>query len=107
MSYTVIFTDTARQDLRDIALWIADQSKDLETARHFVNELRENCKRLNKFPSTGVLPRDHILKSLGYRFIPYKDYLIFYLTDDENKSVTVMAIFNARQDYMRIMKRFI
>lgn len=107
MIYTVIFTDTAKQDLRDIALWIADKSKDIETARHFVNELRENCKRLNQFPSTGALPRDRILKSLGYRFIPYKEYLVFYLTDEKSKTVTVMAIFNARQDYMRVMRRFI
>lgn len=40
MSYTVRLTDTAKQDLREIAFWIADQSKDPEIAKRFVEELR-------------------------------------------------------------------
>ena len=34
MSYTVRLTDTAKQDLREIAFWIAEQSKDKEIAKH-------------------------------------------------------------------------
>lgn len=40
MSYTVRLTDTAKQDLREIAFWIADQSKDPEIAKRFVEEIR-------------------------------------------------------------------
>ena len=107
MSYTVTLTDTAKQDLRDIAIWIAEQSGDIDVAKHFVNELREKCKKLENFPSIGSFPRDHILKSLGYQFTVHKDYLIFYLTKEESKTVNIMAIFNAKKDYMRVMKKFI
>lgn len=107
MSYRVKITDTAMQDLREIALWIAEQAKDKELAKRFVNELREECKKLNTFPNSGSLPKDRILKSLGYRFIVHKDYLIFYLTDDEKMIVNVMAVFNAKRDYMRVMRKFI
>ena len=107
MSYTVVITDTAKQDLREIAIWIAEQSKDIEVAKHFVNELRERCEKLDKFPSIGSFPRDRVLKSAGFRFITHKEYLIFYLIDEENKIVNIMAIFNARKDYMRVMRNFI
>ncbi len=107
MNYTVVITDTAKQDLREIAVWIANQSKNIETAKRFVNELRESCQKLCKFPSTGSFPRDHVLKSAGFRFVTHKDYLVFYLIDEENKTVNVMAIFNAKKDYMRVMKNFI
>ncbi len=107
MSYTVVITDTAKQDLRDIVIWIAEQAKDIEAAKHFVNELREKCKKLDEFPSTGSFPRDRVLKSAGYRFVTHKEYLIFYLIDEENKTVNVMAIFNAKRDYMRVMRNFI
>ena len=40
MSYRVRLTETAKQDLREIAFYIADQAKDKEIARNFVNELR-------------------------------------------------------------------
>ena len=107
MSYKVVMIDTAKQDLRDIAIWIAEQSKDIEIAKRFVNELWERCKKLDRFPSIGSFPRDRILKSAGYRFVTYKEYLVFYLIDEENETVNVMAIFNAKKDYMRVMKKFI
>ena len=99
MSYTVVITDTAKQDLRDIAIWIAEQAKDSDVAKRFVNELREKCKKLNKFPSTGSFPRDHVLKSAGFRCVAHKEYLVFCLIDEESKTVKVVAIFNAKKDY--------
>lgn len=107
MSYKVILTDTAMQDLREIAFWIADRSEDRETARRFVMELRNECRRLQDFPNAGAIPRDRVLKSAGYRFTVYKDYLIFYTVDEEKHSVNVLAIFNGRKDYLRVMRHFI
>ena len=46
MSFKVKFTDTAKDDLRDIATYIAEQSKDKKLAINFVNELREKTKIL-------------------------------------------------------------
>lgn len=107
MSYQVVLTDTAVQDLRDIAFWIADRSKDRELAKRFVLALRKECGRLEDFPNAGAIPRDRVLKSAGYRFLVYKDYLIFYTVDEEKRCVYVMAVFNAKKDYMRVMRNFI
>ena len=46
MTYKVIFTDTAKEDLRSIATYIAEQSKDKAIAIRLVNELREKTKQL-------------------------------------------------------------
>ncbi len=107
MSYKVIITDTAKHDLREITLWIANKSKDIEIAKQFVNELRECCQKLQELPSKGSFPRDRVLKSAGFRFVTHKDYLVFYRIDEDNKAVNVMAIFNEKKDYMRVMKKFI
>ena len=107
MSYTVRLTDTAKQDLREIAFWIAEQSKDKEIAKRFVGELRETCKKLDTFPNAGAIPKDRVIRSEGYRFTVHKEYLIFYLVEEEKKQVNVMAIFNAKKDYMRVMKKYI
>lgn len=68
MSYRVRLTETAKQDLREIAFYIADQAKDKEIARNFVNELRVSCNRLTDFPQAGALPKDHVLRSMGHLF---------------------------------------
>ena len=107
MSYTVRLTDTAKQDLREIAFRIAEPSKDIEIAKRLAGELREVCKKLDTFPNAGAIPKDRVIRSAGYRFTVHKEYLIFYLVDEEEKQVNVMAIFNAKRDYMRVMKKYI
>ena len=107
MNYTVNLTDTAKQDLRDIAIWIARKAKDIEVANSFVRELRDECKKLISLPDRGAFPKDRILRSAGYRYIAYEDYLIFYLIDDERHIVNIMSIFSAKRDYFTVMRKYI
>jgi len=107
MSYEVRITETAKQDLREIAFYIAARSMDNEVAKHFVMELRAQCNRLVDFPQAGALPKDRILRSMDYRYLTHKDYLIFYNTDEAAKIVNVLAIFNAKKDYPRVIRKFI
>ena len=37
----------------------------------------------------------------------HKDYLIFYNIDESQKIVNVLAIFNSKKDYLRVMRKFI
>lgn len=85
MNFRVRYTDTAKQDLREIAIYIAEQSKEKETAKRFVNELREKTKVLETFPESGAVPNDRVLKIQGYRFLVHKDYLIFYHYNKQEK----------------------
>ena len=107
MSYQVLFTITAKQDLRDIALNIADISKNTDIAVGFVNEMQKKCEQLIDFPESGALPNDRVLRSLGYRFLIYKDYLMFYTVDHESETVYIQAAFNAKRDYTRVLKKML
>ena len=107
MSCHVVFTDTAKADLRNIALNIADFSKDKNLAIRFIKEIQDKTKILEQFPESGAIPRDRLLKSNGYRFLAYKDYLLFYLYEKEEQTAYVMAVFNGKQDYMRVMKKYL
>lgn len=107
MSYQVRITDTAKQDLREIAFYIAERAMDKDVAKRFVVELREQCARLTEFPQSGALPKDRILRSFDFRYIVHKDYLIFYSIDEAHKIVNVLAIFNTKKDYIRVMRKFI
>ena len=103
----IVFTDKGQSDLRDIALYLADLSKDKNLAIRFVRELREKTTILEQFPESGAIPRDRVLKSNGYRFLVHKDYLLFYLYEKEANTAYIMAIFNGKRDYMRVMKKFL
>lgn len=107
MNCKIVFTDTAKSDLRDIAVYIADISKDKDLAIRFVKDLQEQTKILEQFPESGAIPKDRIPKSNGYRFLAHKDRLLFYLYEKEANTAYIMAIFNGKRDYMRVMKRFL
>ena len=107
MSFKVKFTDTAKEDLRNIAVYIAEQTKDKKTAINFVNELREKTKILETFPKSGAVPDDRVMKNSDYRFLVHKDYLIFYHYVPQDTTSYVLAVFNAKRDYSRVMRKFI
>ena len=45
--------------------------------------------------------------SNGYRFLIHDNYLMFYYYVKEENTVYVNAVFNAKRDYTRVMKKFI
>lgn len=105
MKYQIEFTDTAKSDLRNIAIYIAEQAKDKEIAKKFVKELSEQCLTLTDFPQMGATPKDRMLVSYGYRFLVHKEYLIFYSVDEPTEKVYIQAVFNAKKDYTRVLKK--
>ncbi|MBE6971755.1 MAG: type II toxin-antitoxin system RelE/ParE family toxin [Ruminococcaceae bacterium] len=107
MSCQIVFTDTAKSDLREIAISIAELAKDKNIAIRYVKELQESTKILETFPESGAIPRDRILKSSGYRFLTHKDYLLFYLYEKAENRVYIMAVFHGKRDYMRVMKKYL
>ncbi len=107
MSCEIKMTVTAKTDLKEIALYIFEQSKDKAVAARFVKELQERCNILKSFPECGSIPADRTLMSSGYRFLVHKNYLIFYLYKKEENRAYIMAVFNAKRDYMRVMKKFL
>ena len=107
MSFKINFTDTAKDDLRNIATYIAEQAKDKKIAVNFVNELREKTKILETFPESGAIPDDRIMKNFDYRFLVHKEYLIFYHYIPKNNTSYILAVFNAKRDYSRVMRKFI
>jgi toxin ParE1/3/4 len=107
MIYSVIITRQAQNDLREIASYILNDSGSVDTALKVIEEI-ENCiDNLKNFPQSGAYPKDRVLLSSDYRYLVHENYLIFYKIVEENKTVCVDAIFNAKQDYFRVMKKFI
>ena len=62
--WQVIMTDTAKGDLREIALGIYEVSKDPDTAVNFVMELEAHCSILYSQPESGAIPKDYYSVSI-------------------------------------------
>ncbi len=85
------FSAMARQDLLDIARFIARENP--VRARSFTAELREHYRSLTDDPERGA-PRDRIRQH--FRLLPYRAYNIYYDVLDDR--VRIARILHSARD---------
>ena len=103
MRYRVERTDTADRLIRRIVLYIAENFGN-SVALDKLDELEESIMSLGEHPYAGMVPRYTVLKRQGYQVLTLEKDLVFYKVDEENKLITVYAVFDQRQDYLSILK---
>lgn len=103
MAYKVIRTDTADSLIRKIVLYVAENYGN-ETALEKLDELEEGISSLEENPYIGVQPGYRILRRQGYRVLILKKDLVFYKVDEGDKTVTIYAVVDQRQDYLSIVR---
>ena len=93
----IVFSESAEQDLEDIADWIARDNP--ERAGSFVAELVRTCKSIGRAPRSyplGDRSRDPTLRRRIHR-----SYLIFF--DIGPKEVEILHIVHGARDYAQIV----
>lgn len=103
MKYTILRTDKAEEQLRDIIFYIADDSGDVDIALGYLDKIETAINRLQKFPESGSIPRYSILKKQGYRVIIVERHLVFYKFNEEEKTVIIYAIVDGRREYRNLI----
>ena len=98
MEREIVFSKKSELQIDEIYQYVYNASNDKETAKKFVNELLNKTEILKKHALVGRQLEliDNIVTQ--YRFIRYKDYLIFYRVDD--KKVYIDRILSSKQDYV-------
>ena len=107
MKSKLYLTIQAKDEIQQIALAVAKLTSSKEAARKLVEGLRKEYSVLEDFPESGSFPADYMLRSKGYRFLVYKDYLIFYKYEKSKNEVSIISVMNAKLDYVRVMKKFL
>ena len=75
-SYDVKFLQEALDDLEEIVLYIAKDSKDAALRMH--KEIMEKANDLKLFPKRGRPVPDRKMSAAGYRMLLFKPYIAFY-----------------------------
>jgi len=90
MGYLVKITPQAKQDLEDIAYFIALDSQN--SARTFIKELVKSVHNtLSTLPESGTIYKGDVRK------IAYKGYTAFYQVNHEMQQVNILHIVNLTQ----------
>jgi len=98
MIWDVYYTDDAKQDLQEIYNYISDDLLVPETAENQVIRIMEAAESLDVMPLRYKLYEHEPWFSLGIRFFPVDNYLIFYLPDTLQSTVAISRIIHSSRD---------
>ena len=102
MSYVILRTDSADLHIRNIFLRVAENFGNT-VALEKLNEFEKSVSLLSDNPYLGELPRYPAIRRRGYRVLILEKNLVFYTVNDEKKEITVCAVVDQRQDYLKIL----
>lgn len=102
MSYRILRTDKANDQLYDLIQYIAADSS-IDTALNYLDKLESAVMNLAEFLYSGVTPRYSTLRKQGYRVLIVERHLIFYKVYEEKKTVILHAVVDARQEYRNLV----
>ena len=101
--YRVDVSDPAKRDVLDIARYIAAELSAPESAMDMAEEFYAGMKSLEENPKRQPLVRDERLAAKGYRTLPIKNYLIFYIVSEKARFVDVVRILYNRRDWVNLL----
>ena len=103
----IVYTWSARQDLRDIYEYIAFTLAAPDTARSLTETIMGRIRALEINPERNPLYKEEPWHSKGIRFLPVKNYLVFYTLIPTEETVSVVRIPYGGRDIRRQMEETI
>lgn len=98
MSYQILRTDKADEQLRDIIFYIADDSGSVDIALNYLDKIEKAINNLKDFPYSGSVPHYATLRRQGYRVLIVERHLVFYKVNESQQIVTIYAVVDGRRE---------
>lgn len=98
MRYEVKLTVQAIGQIEEIAQYISKTLLEPETAQKWVNVLQCEIEKLGSMPSRHPFTEEEPWHTRGVRKMPVKNFLVYYLINEEKKVVWITAVIYGRRD---------
>lgn len=101
--YHILLTQQAKEDIINIGDYIFYILSEPDTSKKFIKGLRNSILQLKLFPYRFPLIQDHILQSQGIRYMPYKNYYIFYKIIETTQIIIILKIGYNKRNWKDIL----
>ena len=91
-AYSVEYSPIALEDLRAIYSYIATELKADQAAKQQGSRIRTQIKALSRMPERYHKVDWEPWQSMGMRKLPVDNYVVYYLSDVENRRAIVVRI---------------
>ena len=92
-AYKVSYSPLAQDDIRAIFTYIAFELQAEQAAQGQVNRIREAVRKLDTMPERHEIVDWEPWSSMEMRKLPVDNYIVFYLVDSDDMTVTVIRVF--------------
>jgi toxin ParE1/3/4 len=101
--YFVNITDAAEQDILSTVNYIADVLKAPAAANNLLDEIEKYEKILEETPNLYPFVPDEYLAEKGIKFVMVKNYMLFFIVSEDEKTVNVVRFLYGRRDWKGIL----
>ena len=92
-TYSVIYSSKAKDDLIEIYSYIAFDLQVPDIAEGQVNRIRKTIRSLDFMPSRYITVEWEPWKSMRMHQVPVDNFVVYYVVNDDSRTVTVIRIF--------------
>ena len=105
MNYGIHITKAADADLNNAIDYIDNYLLNPQVADDLLDEAETRIRDLASFPEKHSLVEDPVLNVWGIRFIPVKNYLVFFIISEKEKRVYIVRFLHSRQNWAAVLRR--
>lgn len=98
MRYEVKLTTQAIEQIQEIVQYISKILFVPETAQKWLDSFQCEIRKLDSMPSRYPLTAEEPWRTKGIRKMPFKNFLVYYLIDEDKNSVWVTAVIYGRRN---------
>ena len=101
--YSVYLTPQALEQLKNIGGYIADILMSPTVANNVIDRIEFAINQLDLFPNRCSIFDVSPWKEIGMRRLVVDTYNAYYFVNEDNKTVTIVAITNSRYDQVKAL----
>lgn len=102
-TFNIVYSSLSDSDLNEIAEYISNKLNAPYTASNLLLKIKKEIERIALFPFSGALLKKNEKLSKNYRWVKVNNYMIIYLTEEDNKTITIMRVLYASSDYLQVL----
>ena len=99
--YSYELMPSALTDIDEIMEYISVQLCAKDAAMNLLNEIESSIILACENPYAASALKEPALARKGYRKLLVKNYIVFYIPDDEQKIIHVMRVMYTARDFMK------
>lgn len=103
IKYRLVITESAENDLQEIADYIANELLELATARKMIAKIAEAIYELEQMSFRNGLVRDERLAGQGIRKLIVGSYIVFYVVSEREETVTIIRILYGKMHWSSLL----